>query len=326
MDGSQTFQNVTNCLQQFINQCENEKQAFKQQCEQKFKEFRERLERSTQQTLENERRVLRDLRQALDDEIASMQKLPARQNDVVSVNCGGKTLMVKRSTLCAVEGSVLASMFSGRWEEGLEKDDKGNVFLDFNPECFLRIVNWLRLRLLEGPELVSPPSDVPADLRLEFEALVQYLGLETIFPPQPLKFDSNNGPVIEDGMVVKMRSFDGSRFIMITGYDSISTRRQGAVIFSVRLETLSSTAANNSRIGFSEHKLAEWCDPAHGIFYRNQGLKEGDIVKCCFEIPSKQVSFYLNGRLELTSQATTACLFPCIYIDSSSTVRLVASD
>lgn len=38
-----------------------------------------------------------------------------------------------RSILCKVEGSLLATMSSGRWEKSLCHDEDGAVFLDFDP-------------------------------------------------------------------------------------------------------------------------------------------------------------------------------------------------
>lgn len=34
-------------------------------------------------------------------------------------------------------------MFSGRWEDKLERDTDGRVFLDYNPYCFEKILDFL---------------------------------------------------------------------------------------------------------------------------------------------------------------------------------------
>lgn len=34
-------------------------------------------------------------------------------------------------------------MFSGRWEDRLERDSEGRVFLDYNPYCFEKILDFL---------------------------------------------------------------------------------------------------------------------------------------------------------------------------------------
>ena len=50
--------------------------------------------------------------------------------DVLHLNIGGNLTAVLRRTLTSVEGSMLASRFSGRWDESLEKDRNGNFFID----------------------------------------------------------------------------------------------------------------------------------------------------------------------------------------------------
>jgi hypothetical protein len=63
-------------------------------------------------------------------------------DDIIHLNVGGQRLSTTRATLCRVEGSLLASMFSG---EGAHKlDNDGAVFLDYNPEFFVPVLNYLR--------------------------------------------------------------------------------------------------------------------------------------------------------------------------------------
>ncbi|CAB4017879.1 Chaperone dnaK2 [Paramuricea clavata] len=86
-----------------------------------------------------------------------------------------------RSTLCQVEGSFLASMFSGRWENQQKKDKDGNVFLNFDPGYFKLILKFLRSKELSIPEY-PPPVPVPAkDDFPHFYNLVNYLGLREEF-------------------------------------------------------------------------------------------------------------------------------------------------
>lgn len=40
--------------------------------------------------------------------------------------------------------SVLAAMFSGRWESSLERDPQGNYFLDFDAADFAILLTYLR--------------------------------------------------------------------------------------------------------------------------------------------------------------------------------------
>jgi len=70
------------------------------------------------------------------------------ENDVIRLNVGGRTnIAVLRSTLTQFEDSMLAAKFSGRWGDPLEKDGDGNIFIDQDPEIFLTLINYLRLRM-----------------------------------------------------------------------------------------------------------------------------------------------------------------------------------
>ncbi len=101
---------------------------------------------------------------------------------IIYLNVGGQKLTTKRSTLCQVEGSLLARMFSGRWEDSVERDQDGAVFLDYNPQYFVPILNYLRAKTFATQ--VSLPR-VPEDQIMDFKSFVQYLGLsDEIFPTE----------------------------------------------------------------------------------------------------------------------------------------------
>eukprot|EP00956_Cyclotella_meneghiniana_P034072 scaffold101346_cov68-Cyclotella_meneghiniana.AAC.3 len=69
-------------------------------------------------------------------------------NDVIQLNVGGqKNIAVLRSLLTQFEDSMLAAKFSGRWDDSMEKDRDGNVFLDQDPESFMILISYLRLRM-----------------------------------------------------------------------------------------------------------------------------------------------------------------------------------
>ena len=73
-------------------------------------------------------------------------------NDIINLNVGGTKLTTRRSTLCQVKDSLLATMFSGRWEDNIERDQDGAVFFDFNPQHFIIILDYLRLEKIATPE------------------------------------------------------------------------------------------------------------------------------------------------------------------------------
>lgn len=100
-----------------------------------------------------------------------------RQNEIVTLNVGGELFMVKRDTLRVCRGSYLADLFSGRWEGQLQKDAKGNVFLDLDPGTFELLLSWLRDRKIESPDRPAPTPSVPGDELQHFQAMADYFGL-----------------------------------------------------------------------------------------------------------------------------------------------------
>lgn len=64
---------------------------------------------------------------------------------VVVLNVGGEALVeVQRSTLCVFEGSHLADLFSGSWEQSLPRDAKGHLFIDARADTFVPLIEFLR--------------------------------------------------------------------------------------------------------------------------------------------------------------------------------------
>merc|ERR1719510_1421162 len=75
-----------------------------------------------------------------------MRTLSAGRNDLIGLNLGGERVVkVKRSLLLQIEGSMLASMFSGRYEEQLDRDEHGNVFFDYSASVMMPLIEFLRL-------------------------------------------------------------------------------------------------------------------------------------------------------------------------------------
>lgn len=76
---------------------------------------------------------LKDERRKWDEEQTIMNALLASANPIVHLNVGGEKMSTTRATLTLVEGSLLAVMFSGKWDGKLTKDANGHIFLDYDP-------------------------------------------------------------------------------------------------------------------------------------------------------------------------------------------------
>ena len=101
-------------------------------------------------------------------------------SDVLHLNIGGTCIAVLRSTLTSVEDSMLASKFSGRWDDSLEKDRDDNFFIDQPIELFLPMVNYLRATKCEipsGPPVKSPHDFKSYDQRQDFYRMCEYFGM-----------------------------------------------------------------------------------------------------------------------------------------------------
>ncbi|KAL3162586.1 protein homooligomerization, variant 2 [Trebouxia sp. C0009 RCD-2024] len=74
---------------------------------------------------------------------------------------------------------MLAAWFSGRWEHGLDHDDEGRIFLDFDPDLFQPILSFLRSRAIcSNPDARPALVGVDASKQRAFADLVKYLALE----------------------------------------------------------------------------------------------------------------------------------------------------
>ena len=93
-------------------------------------------------------------------------------DNIINLNVGGTKLTTLRSTLCQVKDSLLATMFSGRWEDNITRDKDGAVFFDFNPQHFILILNYLRVKKIATPENPPPLPNVSEDQEESFNSLV----------------------------------------------------------------------------------------------------------------------------------------------------------
>jgi hypothetical protein len=145
--------------------------------------------------LERRRKELDSREKELEDAIEAFHleqkdfcgRIAGKANDVLRLNVGGRCIDVLRRTLTSVPGSMLASKFSGRWDESAEKDRDDNFFIDQPIELFRPLINFLRDKA-QGcaiPPLRSPgPQQFTSNIQYEqFQRLVEYYGLtQCVFP------------------------------------------------------------------------------------------------------------------------------------------------
>jgi hypothetical protein len=124
---------------------------------------------------------------ALEEEKQRMA-IGTHTSDVLNLNIGGeKTISVSRGTLGVVEESMLASSFSGRWDNSLPRDGRGAFFIDFDPELFVPLLTYLRMKRIQDPNAPAVMPTVPGR-EAEFDAMVRYFGVRELTAAERLPF------------------------------------------------------------------------------------------------------------------------------------------
>jgi hypothetical protein len=205
----------------------------------KFDDLVKRFRSEFNDIIEGERAKMKAELDAYNAEKQRMKAVEVSDNDIIHLNVGGHKLTTKRSTLCQVEGSLLASMFSGRWEDSLERDQDGAIFFDFNPQYFLVILDYLRAKKIATPENPAPLPKVAEDQAKSFNNLLGYLGLsDEIVPAEKVpseKFNqhSSTGVTLQEGGTVAVHGPNGGHSYVL----GENVYQQGTVRLKMKLES-----------------------------------------------------------------------------------------
>jgi hypothetical protein len=194
----------------------------------KFDDLVKRFKREFKKIVEVERAKMKAEIETYNAEKQRMKAADVSDDDIIHLNVGGQQFTSTRSTLCQVEGSLLAIMFSGRWERGLKRDEDGAVFFDYNSQYFGFILDYLRAKKIATPENPALMPKVHQDHEKNFSNLVEYLGLSKEIPIEIAteKFNSQ-----EDGKVAAHDS--KGRFEYVLGENVYQHR---IIRFKLKLE------------------------------------------------------------------------------------------
>eukprot|EP00927_Polykrikos_kofoidii_P055895 TRINITY_DN50080_c0_g1_i1.p1 TRINITY_DN50080_c0_g1~~TRINITY_DN50080_c0_g1_i1.p1 ORF type:complete len:383 (+),score=65.44 TRINITY_DN50080_c0_g1_i1:76-1224(+) len=94
--------------------------------------------------------------------------------EICEILCKGKTFVLPRTTLCSIEGSYLAYMFSDSFVEKVPRDGQGRFILDMNPECFAIVVEYLQNRRFRKD---APTPIIPSDQQQNMDMMAEALKL-----------------------------------------------------------------------------------------------------------------------------------------------------
>jgi len=288
---------------------------------------------SLDETLANLTLVLQKKQQDLEEREAALEKATAElnrgrseifgdksDNDVLHLNVGGDRMSVLRRTLTCVEGSMLASRFSGRWDDTLEKDSDGYFFIDQPMELFRPMINHLRAKSCETP--LGPPVKSPYlkdyELRLDFYRMVEYFGMTSGIYPTVIEMHRGDLDTAEIGSFPDcyVKSSEWSTFTVqtlghnrdITSFEivlgSVERMQIGWINESRYVENVSE---DKNGVGEEGNSLALDCCRG-GLL--NQGeftklgslrkLKAGSIIRC----EQKGHRWLVDGKLVASSLAS----------------------
>ena len=209
----------------------------------KFDDLVKRFTHEFTEIIKGERATLKAELDEYNAEKQKMKAIDVSDDDIISLNVGGQKFTTTRSTLCQVEGSLLSTMFSGRWEDGLQRDQDGAVFFDFNPQYIGYILEYLRTKKIATPEKPAKLPKVSTDDWQNFTTLVEYLGLaeEIVVSADDVTNDvasekfNLHGPEItlqEDGKMAVKSSKRGHEYVL-----GENVYQQGIVRLKLKLES-----------------------------------------------------------------------------------------
>lgn len=174
--------------------------------------------------------------------------------DVLKLNVGGTLLQVFRRTLTVMEGSKLASKFSGRWDHSLERDADGNIFIDQDIGIFLPLINFLRAKINEASSLrlAKPPLSVhdfgeDPTLYRDYLRMLDSFGLYDLLYPIQIRNVSRvqgGGPdeVAYDPSGVDMGPIETPQYYFLE-----MTQNEGTTITSFELRGVAKSSIRPSR-------------------------------------------------------------------------------
>eukprot|EP00756_Hemistasia_phaeocysticola_P060344 Hpha_TRINITY_DN3960_c0_g1::TRINITY_DN3960_c0_g1_i1::g.18016::m.18016 len=186
---ARVFEGEVDLRKREVAKAEFEKERLSQEIAQKREAARRDIEDDIAQARAAAEREIEEQRRKLallEKQVQKLTRVSAQVDEVIEINVGGETVASQRGTLCVVEDSMLAAMFSGRWEGQLATDKQGRLFVDWDPHCFRKILAFLRSIVMLGPDrCLPPPPSVDAHMETEFKGLVNYLGLDQVIYPPP---------------------------------------------------------------------------------------------------------------------------------------------
>lgn len=171
---------IESSFRRLLSSIEAERESIRatwQQIEQEKEGTTSELERIRQDTGDwclGERQKIEAEWKRLDKISDRMSHMWPEATVILEINCVGTFFSIPKSTLCSINDSWFATMFSDQHIASIPKDSEGRYFLDYNPVCFQIMVDYLLNRRLK---IDAPTPIIPEAQRDNMELFAQALNL-----------------------------------------------------------------------------------------------------------------------------------------------------
>lgn len=199
-----------------------------------------------------------------------------KRSDIVFFNVGGEVVATRRSTLLLARDSLFQTMFTGHWEDSMQRDAAGHIFLDYSPAPFRALLSYLRACRDAAPgEEVAKPV-VPPEYEEEFRRMVSFLRLGAFLRRssraataeslalRPDGDSASSGRLLVDGGLVTQTGRSPFVPTSVAGAHALLTDRgrdkRGAAAWKLRVLKLETHLV--AGVADSSKPRMEWGDPA----------------------------------------------------------------
>jgi hypothetical protein len=306
------------------------------------------LFKEREENLDKREKDLERLKKNLEEEYPNA----GEPGDVLHLDVGGTQVTVLRRTLTQVEGSLLASMYSGRWDDSLAKTNEGRFFIDQPAELFIPLVDYLRALASETPFVRPPkpptfPNDTTGEKQYGFYRMVEYYRMSLgVYPVGVYRLDSSGDPSIPDAIhpdyEVKARGefstycllpLKGRHTQYIKTFEvkviskdfSASPVQVGWMSVGHGLQLCAKAPDGTQGVGYGDYSVA-WDTVRSGVVNARQftpvpnaSVKSGSVIRC----EGRGTSWHIDGTLvastarsssaaQLTAPSLSGQVVPCV--------------
>lgn len=253
----------------------------------------------------------------------------AAPSDVLHLNVGGTKMAVLRRTLTSIPGSMLASKFSGRWDESMERDRDGTFFIDQPFPVFELMVDYLRAKACQtpnAPPLTSPNfRTITSATEADFLRMVEYYGMVLgLYPVKiGLYVQTTTEMEYKDSLIVN--ASDWSSFGIVAQGHKLVIKSFEVIVHKVERAQIGWSAQEIEccsefvgSIGVGEIECTVALDCCRSVMLVNGNhlpidgtCKEGSTIRC----EERGKKWYIDGRLV----ASTDQLDNVTFIDAEMT-------